>query len=168
MRSRRRRPSVPRAPQAGQTGPGPSCAVSFRENHWRGLADHHTMAPLRGPRREREHGLTPPAGTSPARSWPVATRWTELSLTELCRQPLAALDDAPPPETGALIFTHAGTPLLGRSHLAGALPTAHGAPRPGDGDGGDLPPPRSPPLDCLKPPGSHRLHEGLEVLLVLV
>ncbi len=29
---------------AGQTGPEPSCGVSFSENHWRGLADHHTMA----------------------------------------------------------------------------------------------------------------------------
>ncbi|WP_203417124.1 hypothetical protein, partial [Jiangella ureilytica] len=24
-----------------------SCDVSFRENHWRGLADHHTMASTR-------------------------------------------------------------------------------------------------------------------------
>jgi hypothetical protein len=24
--------------------PKPSCDVSFRENHWRGLADHHTVA----------------------------------------------------------------------------------------------------------------------------
>jgi Septum formation len=30
--------------QAVQTGPGPSCAMSFRENHWRGFADHHTVA----------------------------------------------------------------------------------------------------------------------------
>ena len=50
---RHRQPSVRRAPRAGQTGPGPSCAVSFRENHWRGLADHHTMAPSRDHPRER-------------------------------------------------------------------------------------------------------------------
>ncbi len=27
-----------------RTGPGPSCAVSSRENPWRGPAGHHTMA----------------------------------------------------------------------------------------------------------------------------
>src|SRR4051794_614037 len=50
--------SVPGAPPAGQTGPGPLCAVSFRENHWRGLADHHTVAPSRDHPRERWPGLT--------------------------------------------------------------------------------------------------------------
>jgi hypothetical protein len=33
---RRRRPWVRRAPQVGQSGPRPPCALSFRENHWRG------------------------------------------------------------------------------------------------------------------------------------
>src|SRR4029450_13422053 len=30
--------------RSGQTGQGPPCVVSFRENHWRGLADHRTVA----------------------------------------------------------------------------------------------------------------------------
>jgi hypothetical protein len=29
-----------------QTGQGPPCVVSFRENHWPGLADHRTVAAL--------------------------------------------------------------------------------------------------------------------------
>ena len=34
-------PAAPSGAQAGQAGPGPSGVVSLRENHWRGLADHH-------------------------------------------------------------------------------------------------------------------------------
>jgi hypothetical protein len=39
--------------QGHRAGPGPSCAVFFHENHWRGLAAHHTMAASRDQPRER-------------------------------------------------------------------------------------------------------------------
>jgi hypothetical protein len=59
-----------RIPGAGQTGPGPSYAVSFRENHWPGLADHHTVAlPSTLRHAVKADDLHHPRGMSPCAKW---------------------------------------------------------------------------------------------------